>query len=87
MNFINRHLANLLLGLVLGVSLALGPGVVAQRDEEGLLPLAALRTFTEIFATLKTDYVEPAVGQRDSGHGVGARSPLRLSHTGGVRGA
>ena len=59
MKFINHHLANLLLGVVLGVSLALGPGVIAQHDEEGLVPLAALRTFTEIFATLKTDYVEP----------------------------
>ena len=59
MNFIIRHLANLLLGLGLGMSLALGPGVIAQHDEEGLLPLAALRTFTEIFATVKSDYVEP----------------------------
>ncbi len=59
MKFINRHLANLLLGLVLGVSLVRGPGVIAQHDEEGLLPVAALRTFTEIFATIKSDYVEP----------------------------
>ena len=59
MNLITRHLANLLLGGVLGVSLAFGPGVIAQHDEEGLLPAAALRTFTEIFATVKSDYVEP----------------------------
>ena len=59
MNFIIRHLANLLLGVVLGVSLVLGPGVIAQHDEEGSIPLAALHTFTEIFATVKTDYVEP----------------------------
>lgn len=50
----------LALGLVLGVSLTVGQSVFAEREEKGAatLPLAELRTFTEVFARVKSDYVE-----------------------------
>lgn len=50
------------LGLVLGVTLAIGHGVFADRDDgDGLspLPLEELRTFTDVFAKIKGNYVEP----------------------------
>jgi carboxyl-terminal processing protease len=53
-------LPTLALGLALGLSLSLGQGVFADRDkEEEAIPLEDLRTFTEIFAKIKDDYVEP----------------------------
>ncbi|MDO9372336.1 MAG: S41 family peptidase [Gammaproteobacteria bacterium] len=50
----------LALGLVLGVSLTVGQSVFAEREEKSAatLPLAELRTFTEVFARVKSDYVE-----------------------------
>ena len=57
-----RSLLILGLGLLLGISLALGRGVLAQREEAQAvspLPLDELRTFTEVFAKIKSDYVEP----------------------------
>jgi carboxyl-terminal processing protease len=57
-----RSLLILGLGLLLGLSLALGRGVLAEREEAQAgspLPLDELRTFTEVFAKIKSDYVEP----------------------------
>jgi len=54
-----RSLPILMLGLALGALLATGQGVFAQRSGESSLPLEDLRTFTEIFAKIKNDYVEP----------------------------
>ena len=62
MNHRMRSLLILGLGLLLGISLALGRGVLAQREEAQAaspLPLEELRTFTEVFAKIKSDYVEP----------------------------
>jgi len=54
-----RHtLPILALGLVLGALLTGGQNVLAQRGGQGSLPLEDLRTFTEIFAKIKNDYVE-----------------------------
>jgi len=48
----------LLTGLILGVSLTLGTGVFAERDQEKFsVPLDELRTFTDVYARIKTDYV------------------------------
>ena len=47
-----------LLGTVLGASLVIGQSVLAQRSG-ATLPLDELRTFTEVFARIKNDYVEP----------------------------
>jgi len=56
-----RTLLVLLIGLTLGVMLAIGQGVLAEKEQpsEAALPLEELRTFTEVFARIKKDYVEP----------------------------
>lgn len=54
-----RSVAILMLGLFLGVLISLGEGVFADRNEEPSLPLEELRAFSEIFAKIKKDYVEP----------------------------
>ncbi len=56
---IKRHLPYITIGLVLGVLLTLGQRVSADRDGGLGLPLDDLRTFTEIYAKIKNDYVEP----------------------------
>ncbi len=56
-----RKFSILMSGLLLGVSLSLGYGVLAERGlggPVGPLPLKELRTFTDVFATIKTHYVE-----------------------------
>lgn len=55
-----RNLMILAIGLVLGVSLSIGQGVFAEKEvAPSPLPLQELRTFTEVFEKIKTDYVEP----------------------------
>lgn len=55
-----RSVMILTTGLVLGVSLSIGQGVFAEKDvPPSPLPLQELRTFTEVFEKIKTDYVEP----------------------------
>ena len=47
-------------GLVLGVSLSIGHVVFAERDTPAaVLPLEELRSFSDVFARIKADYVEP----------------------------
>ena len=61
MKFPTRSIPSLLLvllGTVLGASLVIGQSVLAQRSG-ATLPLDELRTFTEVFARIKNDYVEP----------------------------
>ena len=51
--------ALILTGLVLGVSLSIGHGVFAERDTpQSVLPLEELRSFSDVFARIKADYVE-----------------------------
>lgn len=59
MKLLKRSTTYLLVGVAIGVSLAVGQGVFAERSAEGTLPLEDLRTFTEVFAKIKNDYVEP----------------------------
>jgi carboxyl-terminal processing protease len=60
MTSIYRSLFVLAVGFVLGTALTVGHGVFADRNMESTsLPLEDLRTFTEIFAKIKNDYVEP----------------------------
>ena len=59
MKSLRRSITWLLLGGAIGVSLAIGQGVFAERNGAGTLPLDDLRTFTEVFAKIKNDYVEP----------------------------
>ncbi len=57
-----RHISILSIGLVLGVMLAIAQGVFAERTVGNTtltLPVDELRTFSEVFAKIKNDYVEP----------------------------
>jgi carboxyl-terminal processing protease len=61
-----RNVLILCLGMALGVALVIESDVFADRDAvvDQALPLEELRTFTEVFAKIKDDYVEP-VRDRD----------------------
>jgi carboxyl-terminal processing protease len=53
-----RMSMGLALGLALGISLSLGHGVFAERGAEKFsVPLEELRTFTDVYARIKKDYV------------------------------
>jgi carboxyl-terminal processing protease len=56
-----RNFLILTIGLVFGITLAIGHGVLAQKSEsaQSTLPLDELRTFTDVFTKIKRDYVEP----------------------------
>ena len=58
MRAITRHLPYVMGGLLLGVLLTLGQRVSADKSDGLGLPLEDLRTFTEIYAKIKNDYVE-----------------------------
>lgn len=56
----SRNILVLSLGITLGISLSIGQGVFANRDNaEATLPLDELRNFTQVFSRIKADYVEP----------------------------
>jgi carboxyl-terminal processing protease len=63
MNHSARYVLVLLIGIFVGVSVALDMTVLADRQQsnEALapLPLEDLKTFTEVFSRIKSDYVEP----------------------------
>jgi len=61
MKFSKRNLLSVSIGLVMGVGLSVGGGVLAEKQEPqgSPLPLDELRTFTEVFGKIKSDYVEP----------------------------
>lgn len=60
MRFSMRNIMLVGLGLTLGVTLTIGQGVLAEREDvrQTPLPLDELRTFTEVFGKIKSDYVE-----------------------------
>ncbi|MCF6337282.1 MAG: S41 family peptidase [Gammaproteobacteria bacterium] len=61
MNANLRTLLVLTIGLTLGITLAIGQGVFADKSENkatSALPLDELRSFTEVFSRIKKDYVE-----------------------------
>ncbi len=55
-----NHIALLLIGALLGITIAIGQGVWADKEatSAGVLPLNELRLFTEVFDRIKNDYVE-----------------------------
>jgi carboxyl-terminal processing protease len=60
MKLATRNLLLLVLGVTLGISLTIGHSVLAQRESAPTtLPLNELRTFSEVFASIKSHYVEP----------------------------
>jgi len=55
----SKPLTFLAVGALLGVTLTMGQGVVGARDNTGdVLPLDQLRTFSDVFARIKRNYVE-----------------------------
>lgn len=60
MNAFTRNTLILLLGLLLGVSLAIARGVMAEKPEQSAtgLPLETVRTLSEVFDKIKQNYVE-----------------------------
>ena len=61
MNSKTRSFLVLTIGLILGISLTIGHGVLAKKEDTGFtnLPLDELRSLTEVFGRIKQDYVEP----------------------------
>jgi len=54
-----RGFGLVLLGVVAGVLISLNLQAIADRDAQGPLPLDELRAFTDVFGTIKQNYVEP----------------------------
>jgi len=54
-----QKLGLIALGICVGVMITLNFSAVAQSDAVGPLPVEELRTFTEVFGRIKSDYVEP----------------------------
>lgn len=60
-----KKLGLVLLGAVIGFSLTLNFSAVAERPQPGApLPIEDLRTFSEVFGRIKSDYVEPVEDHR-----------------------
>ncbi len=65
MKLATRYILVLFIGMFVGAAIILDMGVLAERDPDTVkdatapLPLDELRTFTEVFSRIKTDYVEP----------------------------
>jgi carboxyl-terminal processing protease len=55
----NKSVGLIALGGVGGVLISLGLTAVAQRDIRGPLPLEEIRSFTDVFGAVKSNYVEP----------------------------
>ena len=66
MNSTLRTFTVLSIGLLLGVSLAIGHGVWAEKEESTYtpIPLNELRSLTEVFGRIKQDFVEPVTISR-----------------------
>jgi carboxyl-terminal processing protease len=60
MKIISRYLSTFLLGSVLGTFIAVAINVVAEREKSSTetIPFEELRTFTEVFHKIKSNYVE-----------------------------
>ncbi len=56
----SQNLLLIFTGLLLGLSISIGQGVFAERDEAQSvsLPVEELRTFSDVFGRIKNDYVE-----------------------------
>ncbi|WP_269530825.1 S41 family peptidase [Chitinimonas sp. BJYL2] len=54
-----QKISYVLVGTGLGVLLTVGANALADRDSPSPLPINELRAFTEVYARIKQDYVEP----------------------------
>ena len=68
MKIATRYVLVLLLGVFIGAGFTLDTAVLAKRDGEQVvsttLPLDELRTFTEVFSKIKSDYVEDVADKK-----------------------
>ena len=58
MRFSLSNLSLMAVGMLIGVTIAMTHGVHAEKESSGALPIDELRTFTEVFARIKNNYVE-----------------------------
>src|SRR3954466_7988475 len=58
-----RNLGLIAVGVVAGVLISLNFQAVADRAGRTSLPIEELRSFTEVFGAIKTNYVEPVEGK------------------------
>ena len=67
----SKPLTFLAVGAVMGVTLTMGQGVVGARDNSSdVLPLDQLRTFSDVFARIKRNYVEDASDEELLEHAI-----------------
>ncbi len=59
MSLLKRDIGLILTGAVLGATLIFGQTVFANKPQKPDLPLAELRTFSEVFGRIKSNYVDP----------------------------
>src|SRR3954469_20029974 len=59
-----RNLGLIAIGVVAGVLVSLNFQAVADRAGRTSLPIEELRSFTEVFGAIKTNYVEPVEDKR-----------------------
>src|SRR3954451_13571698 len=59
-----RNLGLIAIGVVAGVLVSLNFQAVANRAGRTSLPIEELRSFTEVFGAIKTNYVEPVEDKR-----------------------
>ena len=73
MNVFTRNFLILMVGLILGITLALGRVGLAERSEslKGPLPLQDLRVFSEVFEKIKNDYVKTRTDQELIEYAIG----------------
>ena len=74
MKFSTRYVLVLLVGVFAGAAVTVGVAVLAEREQSKEartpLPLDELRTFTEVFSRIKSDYVEPVEDKKLLGDAV-----------------
>ena len=59
-----RSFGLILVGVVAGVLISLNLQAIAEREAEAPLPVTELRAFTDVFGTIKQNYVEPVTDKR-----------------------
>ena len=74
MKFSTRYVLVLLVGVFTGAAVTIGVAVLAEREQaketRAPLPLDELRTFTEVFSRIKSDYVETVEDKKLLGDAV-----------------
>ena len=74
MKFSTRYVLVLLVGVFTGAAVTVGVAVLAEREQakeaRAPLPLDELRTFTEVFSRIKSDYVETVEDKKLLGDAV-----------------